>query len=74
MKDRITGQDLLECAVNCMKKSGSWNKMASITTELEKIGIVKLLKNKLQTQDVDMISCLFIAFCIRRAFIKLHWT
>lgn len=38
------------------------------------VGIVKLLKNKLQTQDVDMISCLFIAFCIRRAFIKLHWT
>lgn len=63
MKDRITGQDLLECAVNCMKKSGSWNKMASITTELEKIGIVKLLKNKLQTQDDrhDILSfhCIF---------------
>jgi len=25
MKDRTTGQDLLECAVNCVKKSGlSW--------------------------------------------------
>jgi hypothetical protein len=60
MKDRTTGQDLLECAVNCVEKSGlSWNKMASITTDGARafsgknVGMVKLLKNKLQAQDTD---------------------
>lgn len=28
MKDRTTGQDLLECAMHCVEKNGlSWNKM-----------------------------------------------
>uniref|UniRef100_A0A8C4X772 SPIN-DOC-like zinc-finger domain-containing protein n=1 Tax=Erpetoichthys calabaricus TaxID=27687 RepID=A0A8C4X772_ERPCA len=48
------------CAVNCVEKSGlSWNKMASVTTDGARafsgknVGIVKLLKNKLQAQDTD---------------------
>lgn len=59
MKDRITSQDLLECAVNCVEKIDlSWNKMANITTYGAKafrknISIVKLLKNKFQAQDTD---------------------
>ena len=33
MKSTTTGQDLFECAVNCVEKSGlSWNRIASITT------------------------------------------
>lgn len=59
MKDKITSQDLLECAVNCVEKIDlSWNKMANITTYRAKafrknISIVKLLKNKFQAQDTD---------------------
>ena len=34
MESTTTGQDLFECAVNCVEKSGlSWNRMASITTD-----------------------------------------
>ncbi|XP_049792521.1 general transcription factor II-I repeat domain-containing protein 2-like [Schistocerca nitens] len=60
MKNRTTAQDLLECIVNCVETSGlSWNKMVSIKTDGSRafcgknIGMVKLLKNKLQAEDTD---------------------
>lgn len=60
MKDRTTGQDLLECTVNCVEKSDlSWNKMGSITTDGasafggKNVGDVNLLRNKLHAQVTD---------------------
>ncbi|PVD28737.1 hypothetical protein C0Q70_11331 [Pomacea canaliculata] len=53
-----TGQDLFECAVDCVETRGlSWDRMASITTDGAKSftaknkGMVKLSKDKLTTEN-----------------------
>ncbi|XP_025116165.1 general transcription factor II-I repeat domain-containing protein 2-like [Pomacea canaliculata] len=58
MKNTTTGQDLFECAVDCVEERGlSWDRMASITTHGAKsftgknIGMVKLSKDKLTTEN-----------------------
>ncbi|XP_052823601.1 general transcription factor II-I repeat domain-containing protein 2-like [Octopus bimaculoides] len=60
MKNTTTGQDLFECAVDCVEKSAvSWNRMASITTDGARVftgknvGMIKLLENKLKAEHPD---------------------
>lgn len=55
MKNRTTGQDLIDCAVNCAVKSSlSQNKMESITTDGARTFSGKnVRKHKLQAHFID---------------------
>lgn len=60
LKDTTTGQDLFNAVENCVERAGLvWNKMASVTTDGapaltgKKIGLVKLINNKIKEEHPD---------------------